>query len=313
MNIDGTQERLRARANELIGQMAACADWTAARRLAQVMAELGYFPSALQRPNRYIKSIAGPALYRAEDFELARHLETHGQVIVDEVLAAVKIGYQDFSDVEEPLVETGGQWQELIFFEAGVRSERAARHLPATFAVLNALAPEILGAGVVMLSRIVPGTHIVAHCDETNGRLRLHMGIKTPSDAVMRVGSESVRWQAGKCIVFDDSFEHEVWNLSDEDRIVLIVDFLHPQAPPSSVTGAGAGIQGRVAELLREAHLSGIHLEEQSGEPRLLPDAFLGAKLRRYMNELGAQKVELDASERLLITKDARGRQDVGC
>ena len=202
----------------------------------------------------------------------------------------------------------------MVFFEAGVRSERAVHHLPATFAILNALAPEVLGAGVVMLSRIVPGTHIVAHCGETNGRLRLHMGIKTPSDAVMRVGAESVRWQAGKCIVFDDSFEHEVWNLSDEDRIVLIVDFLHPQAEhlPQSVTASGTGLQGRVAELLREAHLTGIHLDEQSAEPWLIPDAFLGAKLRRYMTELGAQKVELDGLERLRVTADTRGQHDVG-
>ncbi|WP_181427869.1 aspartyl/asparaginyl beta-hydroxylase domain-containing protein [Pseudomonas mosselii] len=301
---DSTEEGLRIRANELIGQMAAHADWAAARRLAQLMAELGYFPSALQRPIRYMKEIDGPALYHASDFEVARHLETHGQIIVNEVMAAVAAGFENFSDVEEPLVESGGQWQQLVFFEAGVRSERAARHLPATFAVLNELPSELLGAGVVMLSRIIPGTHIVPHCGETNGRLRLHMGINTPADAMMRVGSETVRWQVGRCVVFDDSYEHEVWNLSDEDRIVLIFDFPHPQVPGtcSSTSQPGEGLQERVAELLREAHLKGIYMDEQSAEPRLLPDAFLGGKLRRYMTELGAQKVELDGLKRLQIS-----------
>jgi hypothetical protein len=28
-------------------------------------------------------------------------------------------------------------------------------------------------------------------------------------------------------IVFDDSFEHRVWNLSNETRIVLLVNFWH--------------------------------------------------------------------------------------
>jgi aspartyl/asparaginyl beta-hydroxylase (cupin superfamily) len=28
--------------------------------------------------------------------------------------------------------------------------------------------------------------------------------------------------------VFDDYFEHEAWNHTDEDRIVLIVDLWHP-------------------------------------------------------------------------------------
>ncbi|KPA90329.1 aspartyl/asparaginyl beta-hydroxylase domain-containing protein [Pseudomonas sp. RHF3.3-3] len=304
MNMDSTEEGLRARANELIGQMAACADWTAARRLAQLMAELGYFPSALQRPIRYLREVAGPALYRAGDFEVVRHLEAHGHIIVDEVMAAVAGGFESFSDVEEPLVEPGGQWQQLVFFEAGVRSERAACHLPATFAVLNALPTELLGAGVVMLSRIIPGTHIVPHCGETNGRLRLHMGINTPADAMMRVGSETVRWQVGRCIVFDDSYEHEVWNLSDEDRIVLIFDFPHPEAKSScsSARSPAEGLQERVADLLREAHLKGIYMDEQSTEPRLLPDAFLEGKLRRYMTELGARRVELDGLKRLRIS-----------
>ena len=30
-------------------------------------------------------------------------------------------------------------------------------------------------------------------------------------------------------IVFDDIFEHEVWNLSKDTRIVLIVDINHPE------------------------------------------------------------------------------------
>ena len=32
----------------------------------------------------------------------------------------------------------------------------------------------------------------------------------------------------GTCLVFDDFFEHEAWNHTDEDRVVLIVDLWHP-------------------------------------------------------------------------------------
>ena len=32
-----------------------------------------------------------------------------------------------------------------------------------------------------------------------------------------------------KVLIFDDSFEHEVWNESNGTRIVLIVDFNHPE------------------------------------------------------------------------------------
>ncbi len=35
-------------------------------------------------------------------------------------------------------------------------------------------------------------------------------------------------WEEGKVIVFDDSFEHEVWNDSKQERIVLLLNFWHP-------------------------------------------------------------------------------------
>ena len=44
----------------------------------------------------------------------------------------------------------------------------------------------------------------------------------------MRVGETHVYWQEGKVLVFDDSFEHEVWNLSNEERLIFIVDIFHP-------------------------------------------------------------------------------------
>jgi aspartyl/asparaginyl beta-hydroxylase (cupin superfamily) len=34
--------------------------------------------------------------------------------------------------------------------------------------------------------------------------------------------------QEGKCVVFDDSFEHEVWHRGDERRVVLLLNIWHP-------------------------------------------------------------------------------------
>lgn len=35
-------------------------------------------------------------------------------------------------------------------------------------------------------------------------------------------------WKEGKLLIFDDSFEHEVWHNGTEVRLVLIVDVWHP-------------------------------------------------------------------------------------
>jgi aspartyl/asparaginyl beta-hydroxylase (cupin superfamily) len=44
----------------------------------------------------------------------------------------------------------------------------------------------------------------------------------------MRVGNEIHIWQENKVILFDDSFEHEVVNPTNEERVVLLVDIWHP-------------------------------------------------------------------------------------
>ena len=61
-------------------------------------------------------------------------------------------------------------------------------------------------------------------------RLRAHLGLVVPSNGrvEMRIANERVRWSAGKIFVIDDSFEHEVWHQGDTIRLVLLVDFWHP-------------------------------------------------------------------------------------
>ena len=44
----------------------------------------------------------------------------------------------------------------------------------------------------------------------------------------MRVSNETRQQEEGKAYVFDDSFEHEAWHDGQETRLILIVDFWHP-------------------------------------------------------------------------------------
>ena len=44
----------------------------------------------------------------------------------------------------------------------------------------------------------------------------------------MRVKDQYHTWEEGRSILFDDSLNHEVYNISDDLRVVLIVDILRP-------------------------------------------------------------------------------------
>ena len=44
----------------------------------------------------------------------------------------------------------------------------------------------------------------------------------------MRVDDQIKVWKPGEAFVFDDTYEHEVRNDTDEERVVLILDFDRP-------------------------------------------------------------------------------------
>lgn len=54
-------------------------------------------------------------------------------------------------------------------------------------------------------------------------------GMKVPEDnCFIEVERQTGHWSEGKCIAFDDSFEHSVFNGSDMERVILIFDIWHP-------------------------------------------------------------------------------------
>jgi beta-hydroxylase len=51
----------------------------------------------------------------------------------------------------------------------------------------------------------------------------------------IRVGSETRHWQEGRVMIFDDTFEHEAWNRTDNQRVVLFVDIMRPMSFPANL------------------------------------------------------------------------------
>ncbi|GGM49733.1 hypothetical protein GCM10012275_20770 [Longimycelium tulufanense] len=68
--------------------------------------------------------------------------------------------------------------------------------------------------------------------------LRLHLGLIVPRErdkVAIRVDDKVCRWEEGQVLIFDDAYEHEAWNHSDETRVVLFVDFVKPLRFPANV------------------------------------------------------------------------------
>ena len=74
-----------------------------------------------------------------------------------------------------------------------------------------------------------PFTWIRPHFGSSNAQLKIHLGLRVDDCARMRVGTEWRHWHADDCVLFDDSFEHEVHNACDKERVVFQVVVRHPE------------------------------------------------------------------------------------
>lgn len=121
----------------------------------------------------------------------------------------------------------GQNWKTFVIFGFGQRLEKNASLAPKTAEILESV-PNLQTA---MFSILAPGYHIPAHKGVTKGILRSHIGLIIPKDREkcrIRVDDTITAWKEGEIFVFDDTYEHEVWNDTDEERVILLFDFDRP-------------------------------------------------------------------------------------
>ena len=103
-----------------------------------------------------------------------------------------------------------------------------------------------------MFSILAAGKHIPNHRGPYKGVLRHHLGLIVPepaADCRIRVGDEIRHWTEGGSLVFDDTYDHEVWNDTDGERVVLFLDVVRP------LTGVAAHINTALLWLIAHSPL----------------------------------------------------------
>jgi aspartyl/asparaginyl beta-hydroxylase (cupin superfamily) len=118
------------------------------------------------------------------------------------------------------------RWSTYFLIKNGQRIEPHLARCPRTAALLGA-APlcEVPGhAPTAFFSVLAPRTRIPPHTGVTNARLIVHLPLVVPPGCSYRVGAEQREWREAAAWVFDDTFEHEAWNGSNEPRVLLIFD-----------------------------------------------------------------------------------------
>ncbi|KAF7649928.1 hypothetical protein LDENG_00133470 [Lucifuga dentata] len=166
--------------------------------------------------------------------DLVKTLERNWRTIRDEALNVMNQNTGMFIPEEENLREKG-EWGQNTLWQQGRKVGNACRSVPKTCALLERY-PEATGCkrGQIKFSVMHPGTHVWPHTGPTNCRLRMHLGLVIPKPGCrIRCTNQTREWEEGKVLIFDDSFEHEVWQEADSYRLIFIVDVWHPELTAS--------------------------------------------------------------------------------
>lgn len=230
------------------------------------------YKHAMQRPAfLYFPELEARPFFEREEFDWVRELEAATAEIRGDLLAVLQQPdeLQPYVHVNAPdpaqwkELNNSPQWSAFHFYKSGERHEAHCALCPVTTQVAEKLplvrtsshSPE------VFFSILKPGTHIPPHYGLGNYKIAVHLPLIVPADCAIRVGNETRIWTEGKCLIFDDSFQHEAWNRSSELRAVLILEVWNPQLTPAE-RQAIAAVLSVIRDFEREY---GTPVQEQVG------------------------------------------------
>ena len=175
------------------------------------------------------------------DFAWTADLRDNWQAVRDEAVRVALAGDAAPSlatiSPDHRAIAQVNMWRSFFLWGYGFPIDDNLARCPNTKALVEA----IPGLNSAFFSILAPGTHIPAHRGVTKGLITCHLGLIVPrtGDVRMRVDDRIVRWAEGETLVFDDTYDHEVWNDTAETRVVLLIQVERPLRNPGKwVAGA---------------------------------------------------------------------------
>ncbi|WP_271077813.1 aspartyl/asparaginyl beta-hydroxylase domain-containing protein [Aurantiacibacter sp. MUD61] len=181
--------------------------------------------------------IPNDPVLNAEQFDWTREVAEHWEDIRDEALRIY-----EHRDAVPPLrrispdhrrIATDDAWRSFFLIGYGHEVPENMARAPRTTQLVRRI-PKLNSA---FFSILAPGAHIVRHHGVSKSFFTAHLGLIVPQDranCVMQVDRENVHWREGEWTIFDDTYEHEVWNRTDEPRIILLCQVGRPLRAPGS-------------------------------------------------------------------------------
>eukprot|EP00730_Choanoeca_flexa_P007366 TRINITY_DN12321_c1_g2_i2.p1 TRINITY_DN12321_c1_g2~~TRINITY_DN12321_c1_g2_i2.p1 ORF type:complete len:446 (+),score=67.27 TRINITY_DN12321_c1_g2_i2:163-1338(+) len=157
-----------------------------------------------------------------------------------------------FKALADQALVASGSWTEVVLWQDGV-FESVCTSFPETCRLFTSM-PLVTGLlegdhnGQITILKMTPGTHLRPHTSahnryaissaksdlssssssHLNSRLLMHVPVIIPDGVKFRVANQTRHYDPEQAMVFDDSFEHEVWHQGTSDGYVVYATMHHP-------------------------------------------------------------------------------------
>jgi ornithine lipid ester-linked acyl 2-hydroxylase len=215
-----------------------------ARRLVKIIVKIG----DLCVPRRFSQVETTPFIdpRQFEWHKVATSEWTMVQSELKALLSAVETipPYREINEDANRLIGYDDKYLSYFFYAYGQRFEKQCSKCPDTARLLH----KIPGVQSAFFSILLPGKRIPPHRGPYRGVMRYLLGLLVPQHGQcgIRVGDQTAIFEEGAAVMFDDTYEHEVWNDTKEIRAVLFLDITRPMKFPFNIINPTIiGIIGR--------------------------------------------------------------------
>jgi len=179
------------------------------------------------------------------DLPIVKALEDNFGIIREEAMKAVKSPQDSgFEDAYRFLYEKGN-WDHVMLYHNRTFSEECETVFPKVCAMLKKQLPSKPGLPwtsnqneQAMVIKMAEGTDVETHSGPANNILNIHIGIDGLEGAKLTIANETYKWNEGKVIAWDGSFDHAVDCLGcKKERVIMMVRYMHPDTSAAHFKG----------------------------------------------------------------------------
>jgi len=172
-----------------------------------------------------------------KDLPICGNLEANFETIMEETERALADQTETgFEDAYRFLYEKG-EWSQIMLYHGRNFTRECEAIFPKTCALLKQWLPSKPGLPwtsdqneQVLVLKMKKGTDVETHSGPANNILNIHIGISGLKGARLTVAGKAYKWEEGKVIAWDGSYDHDVDCLEceDEQRVIMMVRYMHP-------------------------------------------------------------------------------------